>query len=226
MKTKTTSHGYSLVELLVVIVLIATLVAMLFPVIGTARKRSYSANCQSNLRQIGQAMAMYAQDFDDMYPYGADPIDKYTAAWGVDPKKDPILKNMPLLHEILNPYYKDRQIWRCRADVGIGVMKNHNDPRTGEKLKLDAFPTVFDKFGSSYVWRTELAFKHKLFATGGRHGDEEVGPASMGVLHEMTGEWHGGPEFSQWRFNTLMGDGHVATQNMEENAMSRVISVD
>lgn len=63
--------GFTLIELLVVIAIIAVLAAILFPVFAQARAKGRQASCESNLRQIGAAAMMYAQDYDEMYlPYG------------------------------------------------------------------------------------------------------------------------------------------------------------
>src|SRR6187401_1567965 len=57
-------RGFTLIELLVVIAVIAILAAILFPVFAQAREAARKASCQSNLKQLGIAIAMYSQDYD------------------------------------------------------------------------------------------------------------------------------------------------------------------
>ena len=60
--------GFTLIELLVVIAIIAILAAILFPVFSRARAKARQASCQSNLKQLGLAFEMYAQDYDETLP--------------------------------------------------------------------------------------------------------------------------------------------------------------
>ena len=61
--------AFTLIELLVVIAIIAILAAILFPVFAQARDRARMSACFSNMRQIGSALMMYVQDYDETYPY-------------------------------------------------------------------------------------------------------------------------------------------------------------
>ena len=57
--------GFTLVELLVVISVIALLMSVLLPVLGRARSQAKTVICLSNLKQLGFAFVCYALDYDD-----------------------------------------------------------------------------------------------------------------------------------------------------------------
>jgi prepilin-type N-terminal cleavage/methylation domain-containing protein/prepilin-type processing-associated H-X9-DG protein len=64
--------GFTLVELLTVIAIIAVLTAILLPVLGHARGVARRSTCLNNLRQLGQAAILYSRDYGDRLPGAFD----------------------------------------------------------------------------------------------------------------------------------------------------------
>lgn len=60
--------GFSLIELLVVISIVAILIGILLPVLSAARAQGRKVACMSNLRQIGLGIGAYTQANQDFYP--------------------------------------------------------------------------------------------------------------------------------------------------------------
>lgn len=99
-------RAFTLIELLVVIAIIAILAAILFPVFAQARGKARQSHCLNNVKQIGLAVVMYAQDYDETYPVDAsscasltwsggtgDPCSKWNPAHRIEAKTAPYVKN-------------------------------------------------------------------------------------------------------------------------------------
>jgi len=61
--------GFTLIELLVVIAVVAIIAAILFPVFQSVRENARRTTCASNLKQIGLALLLYGQDYDEALPF-------------------------------------------------------------------------------------------------------------------------------------------------------------
>jgi prepilin-type N-terminal cleavage/methylation domain-containing protein len=117
---RTRSSAFTLIELLVVIAIIAILAAILFPVFAAARERARMSACISNMRQIGTGMMMYAQDYDETFPY----------VQFVDTATRYVWKNA------VRPYVKNLDVFGCPSNP-------HSRSRPGASVSDPVAPNSF-----------------------------------------------------------------------------------
>lgn len=101
-------RAFTLIELLVVIAIIAILAAILFPVFAQAKESAKRTQCISNGRQIGMALRMYIDSYEDTFPifyaYNSEPAANRPGHKGVEVE--------------LLPYTRNQNIFRSPFDQG------------------------------------------------------------------------------------------------------------
>jgi prepilin-type N-terminal cleavage/methylation domain-containing protein/prepilin-type processing-associated H-X9-DG protein len=132
-------HGFTLVELLTVIAIIALLAAILFPVFGRVRESARRSSCQSNLKQIGLGMLQYVQDYDQKFPFAVQ------CNAGPDPTLCYGNNNWMGWSVLIQPYTKSTQLLQC--------------PSEPNKVQVNAdtngFTDYFYNQNLGYNWTTE-----------------------------------------------------------------------
>jgi prepilin-type N-terminal cleavage/methylation domain-containing protein/prepilin-type processing-associated H-X9-DG protein len=124
--------GFTLIELLVVIAIISILAAILFPVFARAREGARRTSCLSNLKQIGLACHMYAQDYDELFP-----VDNHIC--------NPHLR---LLTQVM-PYVRNYQIFYCASARKMGISYLMDTPANQAAGNISYYYWSFDQLPST-----------------------------------------------------------------------------
>ncbi len=176
-------RGFTLIELLVVIAIIAILAAILFPVFAKAREQARKTACLSNMKQIGLAMFMYAQDYDEVLAPrygGSDPSD-YEFVGTVGYQKT--------WKSLFVPYIKNKDVYRCPSNDAAqhgtlvnstngGPVENPDYP-AGYLMWLPNFapPSIFLNGGSYPQPLAGLAYPaQELIIIESHYGWPDIGP--------------------------------------------------
>jgi prepilin-type N-terminal cleavage/methylation domain-containing protein/prepilin-type processing-associated H-X9-DG protein len=128
-------RAFTLIELLVVIAIIAILAAILFPVFAQAREKARQISCLSNMKQLGTALSMYLQDYDENMP-------PTLGGLLTDPR-------IPATDRILRPEYGLSRITPYLKNSGVFLCPS--DRATKMWILLDGKPEKFSYFANNNV---------------------------------------------------------------------------
>lgn len=154
-------RAFTLVELLVVIAIVAVLSAILLPVFAQAREKARSVSCLSNNKQMGTAVYMYTQDWDESLPL-------VRMVW-------PGMPTPPSWLDAVEPYVRSRSIQQCPSDVGEGWQAtprrttsygfnayfDPTHPPYGSYLNPRAFTLAGIHRPSEVIFAAELEHRHR-----------------------------------------------------------------
>jgi prepilin-type N-terminal cleavage/methylation domain-containing protein len=191
-------RGFTLIELLVVIAIIAILAAILFPVFARARQTARISRCCSNLRQLGAAFRMYANDYNGKLPLGTDDLWGINYFLGGSGTIAAFSYGGPygvwIWDSGIKEYVRDREVWHCPADYG-GVWNDFH-----------IVPSMYRVIGGSYEYNILLLYDWQAAYDGSYHrrdynpngqncldllpidcaGDTSLIP----LLHDARDTWH------------------------------------
>ncbi len=120
------ANGFTLLEILIVVGILAALIALLMPALSRARRSAEAVTCASNLRQWGIATIMYANEYDGFLPrrgQGVSPtfqVTRPTDWFNALPPMMRLPRYMDLIPAGQIPRPTKNSVWLCPQAVDVG----------------------------------------------------------------------------------------------------------
>jgi len=164
----------------------------------SGQRASSTQSCLSNQERIGLAFAQYMKDYEGKFPRGVDAEDRFNPLMWNQPgnrRFQAETKTAPMLPDLLFPYLRTREVWRCPDDIGYRASRL---PGLDHGL-TNVFPSSFARFGMSYSYLT-LRGLEGMRAADFRDPGRNVSLSDADL-------WHGTRERPS--VNALFADGHA-----------------
>lgn len=126
-------RGFSLVELLTVVGIVAVLTGIAIPTFNAVRGRARHASCAENLHQLGAGLTLYANDHEGWLPPATTEEFVWSKVPGVAPEA--LAASPKVLRVATEPYLKGDSLWFCPADP----QSHRNDLWLGQRHLLTSY---------------------------------------------------------------------------------------
>ena len=148
--------GFSLMELLVVMAIIAVLAAVLLPAVVRAKKMSESVVDISNMKQLYEALIMYQSDENDAYPITYNLIRPYTGSDAIfasklDTGRVPLKNGKWLADPFAYDCILDKTLRESNFKMSYGYLRNYYPPGSEGRFRTDVQKTNFGLFADPWA---------------------------------------------------------------------------